>query len=524
MRRRTSLGAVLPPALLGAAMLLLSAWLGSDASWDLRNYHLYDAFAALHKPGFLDLVPAQRQTFHPPMLDLPPLWLRFRLNHWPHLLDALLALPSAIAVMLAWCIGRLVQPADMPYARVSLLLAILFGATGAAGLPTTGTSMSEMPAACFALAGLGLMLVGRAGTPWTRQALLDVAAGIGFGAAFALKPTLGSLALAGMLAMLLCSTGPLPRRLGSIAGVAAGIGLGALLIGGPWWWHLTRLTGSPLFPYENQLFQSPLYPPVALTDDRFLPHSELQALFYPFFWSLSRSQLSSELLVRDPRLAVAFIAMICCGLIAFLRSARPIRERRAGLLLVFLTIGFVLWEVQFGVLRYLAPIELLSGLVVLESLQPLRHGRQFWAPMLPPAIMGVLLLGAASITIYPDWGRASSSGTAASVQLPPLPPEAMVLLLTPDPMAYVAAFAPRTLRFVGVDNNLVHPGQDSALEHRIEQAVRQHPGPLFGLEVPAAKDPAESVLGFYGLHRAGPCQPVRTTLEQDGLRICRLAR
>ncbi len=505
-------------------MLLLSVWLGPDASWDLRNYHLYDAFAAFHKPGFLDLVPAQRQTFHPPMLDLPPLWLRFRLNHWPRLLDALLALPSAIAVMLAWCIGRLIQPADMPYARVSLMLAVLFGATGAAGLPTTGTSMSEMPAACFALAGLALLLVGRpAGAPWHHRALLDLCAGIGFGVGCALKPTLAGLALAAVMAVLSCGVGPLPRRFGRVASVAAGIGLGALLIGGPWWWHLARLTGSPLFPYENQLFRSPLYPQAALTDDRFLPRSELQALFYPFFWSLAPSRLSSELLVRDPRLALAFLAMICCGLIAFLRSARPIGDRRGGVLLVFLSAGFLIWEAQFGVLRYLAPIELLSGLVVLEALQPLRHIRRTWAPIVPPAVMAVLLLGSASLTIYPDWGRAPASMTAASVQLPPLPPDAMVLLLTPDPMAYVAAFAPRTVRFVGVDNNLVHPGQDSVLERRIEQAVRQHAGPLFGLEVPAAGGPAAFALRFYALHRDGPCWPVRTNLEQDGLQICRLA-
>ena len=503
-------------------MLLLSVWLGPDASWDLRNYHLYDAFAALHKPGFLDLVPAQRQTFHPPMLDLPPLWLRFRLNHWPHLLDALLALPSAVAVMLAWCIGRLIQPADTPYARISLLLAILFGATGAAGLPTTGTSMSEMPAACFALAGLALLLAGR--SAGKHRALLDLCAGLGFGIALALKPTLGSLALAGLLAVLLCQSGPTLHRLRRMAPIALGIAIGALLIGGPWWWHLARLTGSPLFPYENQWFRSPLYPPASLADDRFLPRSELQALFYPFFWSLSPSQVASELSVRDPRLAVAFVAMICCGLTAFLRSARPAGGRRAGLLLVFLATGFALWEVQFGVLRYLAPIELLSGLVVLEAVQPLRHAQRSWAPMLPPAILAMLLLGSASITIYPDWGRAPLSATAASVQLPPLPPDAMVLLLTPDPMAYVAAFAPRTVRFVGVDNNLVHPGQDSALERRIEQAVRQHPGPLFGLEVPAPGDPATGVLRFYALHRSGPCQPVRSSLEQDGLRICPLAR
>ena len=498
-------------------MLLLSVWLGPDASWDLRNYHLYDAFAALRKHGFIDLVPAQRQTFHPPMVDLPPLWLRFRLNHWPHLLDAILALPSAVAVMIAWFIGRQIEPDDSPGARLSLVLAILFGATGVAELPTTGTSMSEMPAACFALAGLALLLANLRASASDWRTLL---AGLGFGVAFALKPTLAILGMAAAVSIALCTPMSASRRFIRLSWFCLGVGLGALVIGGPWWWHLGRLTGSPLFPYMNQLFHSPLVASVDLPDDRFMPRDELQALFYPFFWAVSSSRLVSELTVRDPRLALAFIATICCGLVAFLRSSRPTGSRKAGFLLVFLAIAFVLWEAGFSILRYLAPVELLSGLVVLIALQPLKAR----SPILPPAILGILLLGSAAITIYPDWGRASPATTAASVEPPSLPPDAMVLLLTGDPMAYVAAYVAPTIRFVGVDNNLVHPGQDNVLERQIEQAVRTHRGPLFGLQVSASGETGAAVLRFYGLHRDGPCQPVRSNLDGNTLVLCRLRR
>lgn len=516
MIRSIRLGTLLVPAALGCAILLLSVWLGPDASWDLRNYHLYDAFSALRKHGFTDLVAAQRQTFHPPMVDLPSLWLRFRLNHWPHLLDAILAVPSAVAVVIAWFIGRRIEPDETFSARLSLVLAVLFGATGVAGLPTTGTSMSEMPAACFALAGLALLLTdpGSQASGW--RAML---AGLGFGVAFALKPTLAILGIAAAVAIALCTPVSASRRLIRLFWFSLGVALGALVIGGPWWWHLTRLTGSPLFPYMNQLFQSPLVAPVDLPN-WFVPRSELQALFYPLFWAVSPSRLVSELTVRDPRLAIAFVATICCGLIAFLRSARPVGDRKAGFLLVFLAIAFILWEAGFSILRYLAPIELLSGIAILIALQPLKAR----SPMLPPAILAVLLLGSAAITIYPDWGRASPATTAASVEPPPLPPDAMVLLLTGDPMAYVAAYMAPTIRFVGVDNNLVHPGQDSALERQIEQAVRTHQGPLFGLQPSTPGDPGAAVLRFYGLHRDGPCQPVRSNLDGNALAVCRLRR
>ncbi len=508
-RARSAFAAGAIPLLLGAAMLLLSVRLGPDASWDLRNYHLYDAFAALGKLPFHDLVPAQQQSFNPPLPDLPSLWLRFRLNRWPTLLDALLALPSAVAVMLAWAIGLRLVPARRGADRLALLLAVLFGATGAAGLPTTGTSMSEMPAGCFALAGLLLLLDALDGRPAPRRLL--TAGGL-FGVAAALKLTLATLGLSALAALALCGAGGPCRRSARMALLGAGMATGLVTVAGPWWWHMAALTGNPLFPYFNQLFRSPLLPPVAIADTRFLPHSLGQALAYPFVWGFTRHHVVAELTLRDPRLALALLA----GLVCTLPPWRAL-DRRGACLLVFCGIGFVLWEAQFSILRYLAPIELLSGLPVLLAL------RRLACPVRVPALLAAVLLACAAVTIYPDWGRASPADTAASVLPPPLPADAMVLLLTGDPMAYVAAYAAPSVRFVGIENNLIHPGDGSLLEQRIEQAVRGHRGPLYGLEVPDAGGPADAALRHYGLRRRLHCAAVRTNLEQDGLRICALA-
>ncbi len=511
-RARAAAAAGAIPLLLGAAMLLLSVRLGPDASWDLRNYHLYDAFAALRKPPFQDLVPAQQQSFNPPLLDLPSLWLRFRLNRWPNLLDALLALPSAVAVMLAWAIGLRLVPARRGADRLALLLAVLFGATGAAGLPTTGTSMSEMPAGCFALAGLLMLLDALDGRPAPRRLL---GAGGLFGVAAALKLTLATLGLSALAALALCGDGGPRRRWARVALLGAGMAAGLVAVAGPWWWHMAALTGNPLFPYFNQLFRSPLLPPTAIADTRFLPRSLGQALAYPFIWGFTRHHVVAELTLRDPRVALALLA----GLVCASPPWAPWRSlgRRGACLLVFCGTGFVLWEAQFSILRYLAPIELLSGLPVLLAL------RRLAPPAVVPGLLAIVLAACAAITIYPDWGRAHPADTAASVVLPPLPVDAMVLLLTGDPMAYVAAYAAPSVRFVGIDDNLVHPGDGSLLEQRIERVVRGHHGPLYGLEVPVTAGPADTALRFYGLRRLLPCAAVRTNLEQDGLRICALA-
>ena len=516
MSRPAGVGTVLAvPIVLACGALAVSVGLGADASWDLRNYHLYDAFAALRKPDGLDLAPAQRQSFNPPMIDLPAFWLRQRLGGRPRLLSAALALPSAVAVVLAWGIGRHVLPDPTRSGQAALLLALLFGATGAAGLPTTGTGMSEMPAACFMLGALLVLLrsLPGASSPWP-----TIAAGLLLGTAIGFKPTQAIYGPAVAGALLLCGGGSVRRRATTVVLLGLGAAAGALLIAGEWWRHLLRLTGSPTFPYLNNLFRSPLYPPISLADGRFLPHGLLPSLWQPFSWAVRPSRAASELPVRDPRLALAVVAALCC-----IHPSRRPGNRLAvpqQFLIAFCGLGLVLWQRFFSILRYLAPIELLFGLVVLIVLQRLRHLH----PALPAAGLAAGLLACAGTTSYPDWGRVHPAGAAPFVVPPPLPPDAMVLLLTDDPMSFVAAFVDPRVRFVGISNNLLRFGPNSAFAAGVARVVRAHVGPLWGLEVPAIPDPAAAVLAAYGLHRQGMCVPVRTNLESDGLRLCRLSR
>ena len=66
---------LLDVGLLLAAMLLAGTasvlLLRQDANWDLQNYHFYNAWAFVHGRLGWDLAPAQLQTFHNPLLDLP---------------------------------------------------------------------------------------------------------------------------------------------------------------------------------------------------------------------------------------------------------------------------------------------------------------------------------------------------------------------------------------------------------------------------------------------------------------------
>ncbi len=491
------------PALLAVGVLALSVHLGPDASWDLRNYHIYNPFALLRKPAGVDLIPAQMQSFLPPGPDLAPFWLRQRLNAHPDLLDAILALPSAVGAVLAFRIGLLLLP------RPGLAaLAVAFGVTGAAGLPTIGTSASEMPGGCFVLGGL-LVLLRTLGKP--RPGAWDAAlAGALLGVALAIKLTMAPYVAGAVMAFLVCA----PGRAGQAVRLGAGVLAGALAVGGPWWLHLYRLTGDPIFPYYNNIFHSAWNAPIAMEDNRFLPRGPGQVLAYPFYWGFQKTRIVTEVVMRDPRLAFAYLAVA-----ASLATGLVRRIGRAPLcFLLFMAIGFALWQFEFSIFRYIAPLELLSGLPVLLALRPLLRTRPHWATAC--AVTGVFLL---LFTRYPNWGRAWPRDHAVAVTVPALPPGSMVVILTNEPVGYVAAFADPAVRFIGADNNLVHPGDTTGLARQVEAAIHDHGGPLWGLELPGS--PAtQKTLDHYGLHGDGDCLPIISNLDGSAFRLCPLTR
>ena len=102
----------------------------------------------------------------------------------------------------------------------------------------------------------------------------------------------------------------------------------------------------------------------------------------------------------------------------------------------------------------------------------------------------------------------------------------MVLFLDSQPYAYLVASMPNAARAIGVNNNLVHPGASGRLWSIIEKAVRDHHGPLWGVEDPHDQPGvADASLSSLGLARSAECAPLMTNMEPAGrIRICKLRR
>ena len=122
-------------------------------------------------------------------------------------------------------------------------------------------------------------------------------------------------------------------------------------------------------------------------------------------------------------------------------------------------------------------------------------------------------------TEYPWWSRAQRGSQAVSVSLPPIEPDAMVLFLNSYAYSYLVPFMPVTARAVGVNSNLVRPGSPGKLQGEIARAIRDHKGPLWGMEYPEAfPGIADASLATYALRREGDCTLLDTNIEDK--RFC----
>lgn len=504
------------PVAIVVLVAVCAAYTPSDADWDLRNYHEYNAHALISGRFWSDIAPAQLQTFYAPFMDIAIGAIRDPLNATPVLRNIVLSLPQGVAAAFAFLLTLRILPAALPGRAWLALAATLYGATGAAGYPTLATAMSDaLPGTCI-LAGL-LLVTGETG-PASRSIVL---AGVLFGIAGGLKLTTAPYCVAGAVALCIVPPGEGSRRLPAVAAFIMGGLTAGILVGGPWWLLMYRHFGNPVLPYLNQVFRSPFVDALPFTDTRFFPRGIAMPLAYPFYWAVHRSALASELPVRDPRFAIAYVALASIAAQALRRRLDGSSgDRTAAMLAVFFGGTFVLWEVQFSVLRYLATLELLSGAIVLAALRPLLTRPGIRAP----AALAFVALCAITqaMTVYPNWGRmAAPLPMQASLPMA-VEPNALVVLLDGAPMAYLADLLPATVRLVGANNNLVHPGGGGSLTQQATTAIRSHAGALYGLE-DRVESPgmADRTLAYYGLRR-GSCAPVQSNLDNNAIQLCRL--
>ena len=426
---------------------LVSVLRGQDTNWDLRNYHLYNAWSLLHGRLGLDLAPAQLQSYFTPMLDVPYFLL---VQHAPApLAGALLGLLHGLAFLpVAWIAWRAL-PGDPRRDWLAPLLG-LAGLTSAAFLSELGNTMGDNSTAPLVLGALALMLP-QAGGGWRSRQVVLAGALLGMAVAFKLTNAIYAVALG--LAVLVP---PLPWRRRLLAG--AGLALVALVLfgvlAGPWLYRVWEMYGNPLFPQFNHWFQAPLAAPDAVADLRWRPKGLGETLLWPLLFTFD-PHLVSEIAMLQAVWALLYVAALVAAIAWLWRRGRGAGPGRAGdpavlrMLGVFFVAGFVLWLLMFSIHRYLVVLELLAPLVLWLLLCGTVRGRA--GDRL--AAIAVAFCALVALAGWSDWGHARWNSTAVRVETPPAPVPGVVLLVGDEPQSWrIPWLAPESV-YVGVASN-----------------------------------------------------------------------
>jgi len=493
---------------------LLSVGLGQDASWDLRNYHLYNAWAWLNGRDSIDLAAAGLQSYFNPVLDLPYyLLMSGPLQHAPRWLAALQGLWFGLLVFLVFRIAVTLARLQRRKFGLADAVAVAIGATGTMAVSQAGLTTNELPPACLVLAGVALLLHAL-DTP-DRPDWRALLAGLCTGLAAGLKPTAIVYPVAAGFAAMVALRPWRPAARCFLA-LVLGSGIGFLLAYGWWGWHLYQSVGNPVFPMFNQWFHSPWAPATPMTDARFLPHDKGQWFAYPFYWLRRNYGLVTEVRFADPRYAMAFLAVLALPVLRLWRRGRAPAEPALVFLAAFWALAYVQWLGLFSILRYAVPLEALSGVLVFGVLRHAWPGQNESPSGAARRGMWVCVLLCLGLTHYPNWGRVPFSHQPVEVAAPRLPAHSLVMLVG-MPLAYLPPLLPQEagVSYVGL-NWFTEATRGFRLYDTVEETVRTHRGPRFVLRTPYATDADDALLNrLLPGYRAGDCQPVTSSLERD---------
>lgn len=459
---------------------LLALFLGQDANWDLRNYHLYNPFAWLHNRIDFDMVPAQVANFYNPLLHLPFYWAV--MNFPPMLTGFLLGAVQGLNLPILIGITRSIMDEERRRPPWQHLLAAFIGLLGAGTLAELGTTFGDNLISIPLLCGLWIILTRY------RQLLTDrtikpvlivVAAGLLTGLAPGLKQPSAIFAV-GWCAAFLTLPVAFKRRIMLAFCFGIGVLVGIAITGGFWMHELWVHYGNPLFPYFNNVFHSPMGAAAHYRDTHYLPPSLLEAVFLPFLIVINPFRVG-EIAFRDLRFILFIFTLILTAVFALRQSAATSpsspRGRKGFFLLTAIVVSYLTWLKLFAIYRYLLPLEMLAPLAIwfLVDRFPVRlPARQ--------AIISVCLLFWL-VTLKPgNWGRVDWGSDYFGVQPPPLsdPANTMVLMTGVEPYSYVIPFFPHAVRFVRIESYFTGPSETpNGFDRRMRELISGHQGPLY---------------------------------------------
>jgi hypothetical protein len=493
----------LTPLVFGLSVL----WLGQDVSWDLRNYHFYNPFAFLTGRMGHDVAVSHVATYYNPLMYIPFYYAVSSLP--PKAMGFMLGFLPGLNVFPLFAIARQVVDLGHPGKTAWFCLALTLTAMlGMINLAEIGTSYGDNILSLPVLGALWLIVRFRERlcASVRRGWPIAAAAGLLAGSALGLKQPF-AIYCVGLCIAFFALPAPFWRRfaLAFIFGLA--VLAGTALTSGFWLLEMWRRFQNPLFPYFNEIFQSPWAYIGSYRDDRFIPRTLAMWLLFPFWFTVDPTQVG-EIGFRDlrfPLLYALLLALLVCNL-RRKRGQSGGTATRAGdadsramnrFLAVFMAVSFLLWMKMFAVYRYAIVCEFMVPLTLFLVMgavlrNPKRQVRAVLAAL-------VFLI----VTIDPGhWGRRPWTSDYFDVSLPALAgePGLMVLVIGHDPVAYMIPFFRPEVRFLRIQGFLTGPSATlNETDRLMMRALKEHNGPAAILYRIYEEWNALNALEFYGL-------------------------
>lgn len=470
---------------------LTSTLLGQDANWDLKNYHLYNAWSFLNNRMQIDLFAAGIQTYFNPLLDLPYYLLAIEwFPEMPRLVAFFMGFPFGILIfLLILLFWKLLSDTQIDFmSRIVLTcLLVVFGITGSATVSQIGTTFNEIQIAVFIILGITILIFGFREKDQNISPLHIITAGLMFGLAAGLKLTAAIYAPAVFIAIMVI-TASLKDKIVNISIFSLAWLVAFLLVWAWWGYELYELTGNPVFPMFNNIFASSWIPSESGMDIRFKPETFLELFFYPFFWIKENAMVTAEPVFGDPRFAFAMVAayltlIALIFIVIFNKKVVSLCDcfcKKSLFLFLFICLSYISWQSFFSILRYAVSIEVLAGFlvfiffIIFTRIFSLNYN---FFQLVPGAIIVIISL---LFTHYPEWGRVQFEDKVFNINELDINQNSLIIFLGP-PQAYLAPLLSKQTNqtiFVGITYEGIR-SKDYLLYKNIVEKINSHSGDLY---------------------------------------------
>jgi len=449
---------------------LLAVYSGQDMNPDLINYHFYSGYLSFNKERLLtDVIPSNIQGYLNPYI-YSLYFLLYQIMS-PIFVGAIIGGIHGLNFVCIYLIARLcLSHWPIQKTRIASFLCAVFGLLNPFFLSMVGASWSDNLTPILILPALAIILyykfqpenndktpTGVIGKRYMAFALAGLLLGLSTGFKLTNVAFVIGLIPAWLIGISFSNDSLVRTYIKELVFTFTGITIGFLVVNGSWMWSLWINFQSPMFPFYNNVFKSLQIIEIWTNIPAWAAaHSLLDYLIYPFNWVIGIPP-KTEWDFRDPRFAVIYILIFLRITYHFLRTYKssifttaPVENgtpnyivNRWNFMFIWGAVSYLFWLNQFGALRYLIPVTLLTGLVILILLDGFVTKKN--TLMVFFAIIGMVCL---VMIQQPPYGRLPWSQSWYPVKLPELLAKEPALYFNRD-SSLILPFFPKESRFFG---------------------------------------------------------------------------